>query len=110
MSWIRCTSTTNISPSRVKSPACLRLLRYAASAVDWEQFEEVLATVRGTRPRDRVRHVDEFAAVMASYSQWSAGERGRAREQAAQVPGELGRALERWQTTLRSLPHPPPER
>ncbi|WP_216893425.1 thymidylate synthase [Nocardia alni] len=66
-------------------------------SVDWAQFDTVLAaTVAGRDPAIECPIWTTFAAVMASYSQWSAGERSRAREQATQVPSELGRALERW--------------
>lgn len=66
-------------------------------SVDWDRFDTVLATtVAGRDPAIECPMWTTFAAVMASYAQWSAGGRHHAREQAAQVPGELGRALERW--------------
>ncbi|PPJ36400.1 methyltransferase [Nocardia nova] len=69
----------------------------APISVAWDEFDTVLAsTIEGRDPGADCSMWANFAEVMSSYSRWCGGERGRAREQAAQVPGELGEALQRW--------------
>lgn len=72
-----------------------------AIGVEWDRLSGLLSDViAGCVPS----HVGDvwatFAAVMASYLAWTAGDRERARVSVAATPGELARALERWYDRL----------
>lgn len=73
--------------------------------VDWDALAPTLAgAIAGRAPEGPATVWSVFAGVMASYRAWSTGERDGARAAAADVPGELGRALERWYAHLTTSP------
>lgn len=65
--------------------------------VEWDRLSGLLSAVlAGCAPPEAGPVWTTFAAMLASYRDWAAGEREQARASAAATPGELGRALERW--------------
>jgi thymidylate synthase len=73
--------------------------------VAWEGLSELLAEVLAGRvpPLHAGTVWAAFAAVLASYRVWTGGDREQARSSATAVPGELGRALDRWYDRLTAL-------
>jgi thymidylate synthase len=64
---------------------------------EWEGLSGLLSDVVAGRVPPHVGEMwRTFAAVMASYQTWTGGDREQARALAADISGELGRALERW--------------
>lgn len=73
-------------------------------SAEWESLSELLSdVVTGRVPLHAGAMWRTFGAVMASYRIWTGGDREQARADAAAIPGELGRALERWYDRLASL-------
>jgi thymidylate synthase len=71
------------------------------AAVGWEDVPGLLSgVIAGSAPADVGETWAAFAAVMASYRDWTRGQRDQARAAATGIPGELGRALERWYAHL----------
>jgi thymidylate synthase len=67
----------------------------------WDSLSELLSdVVAGRVPPHSGEMWRTFAAVMASYQTWTGGDREQARASAADIAGELGRALERWYAHL----------
>lgn len=68
-----------------------------AIGVEWDHLSGLLSEVIGGRAPLKAEAVwTTFAAMMASYRAWTDDDREQARASAAAIPGELGRALERW--------------
>lgn len=66
-------------------------------STEWEGLAGLLSdVVAGCAPLHADVAWRTFAAIMASYRTWTGGDREQARSSATAVPGELGRALERW--------------
>lgn len=71
----------------------------------WAALQDVVTGVvdevlpDGTPPEWR-----GFARMLASYRAWTSGDRTGARSLASSVPGDLGRALERWYARLTAGP------
>jgi thymidylate synthase len=66
-------------------------------SAEWEDLAGLLSNVvAGCAPLHADVTWRTFAAIMASYRIWTGGDREQARASAAAIPGELGRALERW--------------
>lgn len=69
--------------------------------VEWDRLPELLSDViSGCAPSDAQESWTTFAMVMASYQAWADGARNLAHDGAADTPGELGRALQRWYNHL----------
>jgi|SRR5215470_3528645 len=74
--------------------------------VAWEGLSELLAEVLAGRVPSHAGPVwATFTAVLASYRVWTRGECEQARASATAVPGELGRAMDRWYDRL-AVPAP----
>jgi thymidylate synthase len=72
--------------------------------VGWDRLPGLLSgVIGGNAPRDADQMWTVFEAVMTSYRAWTGGERERARADAAAIPGQLGRALERWYEHLTAM-------
>lgn len=69
--------------------------------VEWDCLSDLLSDViAGCTPPGAGEMWSVFAAVMASYRTWTGKDREQARVSAEYIPGELGRALERWYSYL----------
>ena len=67
----------------------------------WDSLSGLLSDVVAGRVPPHAGEIwRTFAAVMASYQTWTGGDREQARASAADIAGELGRALERWYAHL----------
>jgi thymidylate synthase len=75
--------------------------------VEWQRLPTLLAAVIcGEVPPGTAGVWGAFAAVLASYRAWTGGDRDQARGTAAAIPGELGRALQRWYSRLATAAAP----
>jgi thymidylate synthase len=67
-----------------------------AVAVGWDGLDRLIAEVLAGQVGVSQPVWAEFAAVLASYRDWTGGRRAAARSAAVLAPGALGEALRRW--------------
>lgn len=80
-------------------PAAPEPVEMAPLTLPWPRFDETLAAVVQGMPTGHPPW-DIFAAAMAGYRLWKAGEHAAARRQTATVVGPLGDALAAWYERL----------